>query len=65
MRKYHITALVGLDSHTKIIEARNSIEAHDKALAFGYEKSRHGQKFLQGVRVQAVKSSSAKLPLKR
>lgn len=49
MRKYRITALVGLDAHTKIIEARNSIEANDKALAFGYEKSGHGQKFLQGV----------------
>ena len=60
MRKYRITAFVGLDTHTKVIEAKNSIEANDKALAFGYEKSGHGSKFLQGVRVSPVKGEASK-----
>lgn len=65
MRKYRIFAFVGLDTHTKIIEARNSVEANAKALSFGHEKSRNGQKFLQGVRVQAVRSTNSKSSSKK
>lgn len=34
MRKYKITVYVGLETHSKVIEAKNSVEANKKALDY-------------------------------
>lgn len=61
MRKYKITAFVGMESHSKTIEAKNSYEANQKALDYGHKMSNYGSGgFLRGVKVTAVKNISKK-----
>lgn len=56
MRKYKITAYVGMETHTKVIEAKNSREANEKALDYGQKMSKFGNgSFLRGVSVKSVK----------
>lgn len=56
MRKYKITAYVGLETYTKVIEAKNSVEANKQALDYGYKMSKFGNgSFLRGVSVRSVK----------
>lgn len=55
MRKYKITAFIGLDSHSKIIFAKNSYEANQQALDFGHKLSNYGRSgFLRGTKVTYV-----------
>lgn len=57
MRKYKITARVGLDAYSAIVEAKNAYEANDKALAMGHKLSNFGEgRFLQSVTVKAISS---------
>jgi len=51
MAKYKITAYVGFDAPTIVIDAKNSYEANRKALEFGHRKSNYGEKFLKGTKV--------------
>ena len=37
MRKYIITAFIGFDRHSKIVEAKNSFDANQKALDYGHK----------------------------
>ncbi len=61
MRKYKITAFVGLETHTKTVEAKNSIEANKKALDYGHKMSSYGNGgFLRGVKVTAIKNTVKK-----
>ena len=56
MRQYKITAYVGLETHTKVVEAKNSREANEKALDYGHKMSKFGGgSFLRGVSVKPVK----------
>jgi hypothetical protein len=56
MRTYNITAFVGLETHTKTIQAKNSFEANKKALDYGHKMSGYGSRgFLKGVKVKPVK----------
>lgn len=57
MRQYKITAYVGLETHTKVVEAKSSKEATEKALAYGHKMSNFGNgSFLRGVFVKPVKN---------
>lgn len=57
MRKYKITARVGLDTFSAIVEAKNAYEANDKALSMGHKLSNYGEeRFLQGVTVEPINS---------
>ncbi len=57
MRKYKITVYVGLETHSKVIEAKNSVEANKKALDYGHKLSIYGNgSFLRGVSVKSVKT---------
>lgn len=57
MRKYKITARVGLDTYSAIVEAKNAYEANDKAVSMGHKLSNFGEgRFFQGVTVKAINS---------
>lgn len=57
MKKYKITARVGLDTYSAVVEAKNAFEANDKAVAMGHKLSDFGQgRFLQGVTVRVINS---------
>lgn len=61
MRKYKITAYVGFETHTKVIEAKNSVEANKQALDYGHKMSNFGNgSFLRGVSVKSVKNLNKK-----
>lgn len=56
MRQYKITAYVGFETHTKVVEAKNSREANEKALDYGHKMSKFGNgSFLRGVSVKPIK----------
>ena len=54
MAKYKLTAYVGFDSYSTIIEAKNSREANQRALDFGHRKSNYGEKYLRSVKAVRV-----------
>lgn len=55
MRKYKITARVGMDTYSAIVEAKNAYEANNKALSLGHKFTDYGRgRFLQGVTVRAI-----------
>lgn len=57
MKKYKITAYVGFDSPSKVIEAKNMGDAYQKALDFGHKLSNYGKgPFFSGVHVQPIKN---------
>lgn len=57
MRKYKVTVYVGFETHSKTVEAKNSIEANQKALDYGHKMSSFGNgSFLRGVKVTAIKN---------
>lgn len=57
MRKYKITAIVDSVFHSKIIDAKNSNEAYDKALSYGHALSNYGESgYLERVHVTPIKS---------
>lgn len=59
MIKYKITAYVGFDSPSKIVEAKNFDEAYRMALDFGHCLSGFGEgPFLSGVHVQRIKKKN-------
>lgn len=57
MRRYKITAFVGFETHTKIIEAKNTCEARQHALDYGHKMSNYGNGgFLRSVIVKEIKN---------
>ena len=61
MRKYKITAYVGMDTHSKIVEAKNSFEAGQMALNWGNSLSGYGRNhYFRGTKVSAIKNSNKK-----
>lgn len=56
MRNYKITAYVGLETHSKVIKAKNSYDANQIALSYGHKLSNYGRAgFFRGVSVKAIK----------
>ncbi len=61
MRKYKVIAHVGFRDYTKIVEAKNFAEAHNKALDYGHKLSNYGEgPHLFGVYVSPLKKGGAK-----
>lgn len=58
MRSYKIIAYVGLETHSKVVKAKNSYEANKMALDYGHQKSNYGKSgFLRGVSVRVLKNN--------
>ena len=56
MRRYEITARVGLDMYRAVVEAKNIKEANEMALSMGHKLSNYGKcGSLRGVSVEAIK----------
>lgn len=55
MRKYKVTAYIWRKTHSKVIEAKNSVEANKK-IDYGHKMSNYGNgSFFRGVSVKSVK----------